>query len=52
MTAAADSAVRAVLALHADDGYGFCDHCTEVSGDIAIPWPCDTVVTVRGCYAP
>lgn len=41
------SALFAVLALHSEDDYGFCNHCSEVSGDIAIPWPCETVQTIE-----
>lgn len=41
------AALRAVLALHEDDGHGECSHCPDPSdAHWSAPWPCPTVRAV------
>ncbi|MBD7949608.1 hypothetical protein [Oerskovia rustica] len=43
---AGTTALRAVLDLHADDGYGDCTGCGVDTYENAISWPCATVTAI------
>jgi len=40
------AALRAVVELHARNGYGFCDECS-VYGEYTAEWPCSTIRAVE-----